>query len=119
MRILGAHFDKKKSNLYIYMPLMQSLSAYLLSSEVRHSSEEKHKIIQGVTNALIKISGSAESTLGIRAHGHLHPGNVFLDESGGIVIGDYGLESLKKMCRIFNGYSTLSNYSPPELWEKE
>ena len=33
-------------------------------------------------------------------------------------IGDYGMSSLKKFCKIFNGYDVLTPYSAPEVWGK-
>lgn len=34
-----------------------------------------------------------------------------------VTIGDYGMEGLKKLCRVFHEYSTLSTYSAPEVWQ--
>ena len=45
--------------------------------------------------------------------------NIFVNPSDmKIQIGDFGMTSLKKFCKLFNGYELLNNFSAPELWEK-
>ena len=34
------------------------------------------------------------------------------------MIADYGLNTLKKYCKIFSDYQNYNNYSSPEIWEK-
>jgi len=36
-----------------------------------------------------------------------------------VQIGDYGMHSLKKFCKLFHGYETLNNWSAPEVWESQ
>ena len=53
------------------------------------------------------------------AHGHLTSKNVFVNLSDmKIQIGDFGMTSLKKFCKLFNNYEMLNNCSAPEVWEK-
>jgi 5-methylthioribose kinase len=54
----------------------------------------------------------------ICAHGHLHSKNIFVNlRDMQVLIGDYGLYSLKKFMKIFEDYEMINNYSPPEVWE--
>ena len=34
-----------------------------------------------------------------------------------VQIGDFGLFTLKKFCKLFHGYDMLNNWSAPEIWE--
>ena len=52
------------------------------------------------------------------AHSHLSSENIFNNiEDLNVYIGDYGFQSLKKFCRLFQGYETLNVYSAPEIWD--
>ena len=54
------------------------------------------------------------------AHGHLTSRNIFVDlKTMKVLIGDYGMQTLKKFCKMFNGYSMLSNWSAPEIWSSQ
>lgn len=47
-------------------------------------------------------------------HGHLTPHNLFIEE-GKVLVGDIGLDSLKKYAGLFGGYKNKSAYTAPEL----
>ena len=54
------------------------------------------------------------------AHSHLTSKNIFVRMSDlHVQIGDYGMHSLKKFCKLFHGYETLNNWSAPEVWESQ
>lgn len=36
-----------------------------------------------------------------------------------VQIGDYGMQSLKKFCKLFHGYEMLNNWSAPEIFESQ
>lgn len=56
----------------------------------------------------------------ICAHGHLHSHNIFVNlRDMQVLIGDYGLYSLKKFCKIFQEYNMANNSSAPEVWETQ
>ena len=52
------------------------------------------------------------------AHGHLTSKNIFVNpNTWAVQIGDYGMYSLKKFCKVFHGYDMLTKWSAPEVWE--
>ena len=53
------------------------------------------------------------------AHSHLSSKNIFVNlRDMEVQIGDFGLFTLKKFCKLFNNYQMLNKWSAPEIWEK-
>ena len=120
----GIHFDSKNQILQIYFPQKVSLYTILHSGNYQPlKSIEKQILAQKIARGLftiLKQSARGQQQLGDFAHSHLTSKNIFVNVSDmDVQIGDYGLFTLKKFCKLFNGYSNmLSKWSAPEIWEK-
>lgn len=52
------------------------------------------------------------------AHGHISSKNIFVNlRDMEVQIGDFGLFTLKKFCKLFHNYQMVNKWSAPEVWE--
>ena len=126
--IVGIHFLEREQSLHVYLPERVSLFYLIHQSSQTLTSAHKHQISLKLTKSLLQIhflhhrqsqNHAGQSTV---AHAHLTSKNVFVDLSKKglkIQIGDYGMQTLKKFCKIFKQYSMLSKWSAPEIWSTQ
>lgn len=117
--ISGVHFNEKASILQIYMPQKISLFNILHSGNYQPlQSIEKLLIAKKVAKTLYQIHNLNMGDGMKFAHSHLSSKNIFVNiRDMEVQIGDFGLSTLKKFCKLFHDYSMLSHWSAPEVWE--
>ena len=100
----------KKPTVDIITPLASggSLFAAIHERKYKFSVNEKLKIAKDIAMSL-KITHEQG-----RIHGHLTSHNIFL-ENNSILLGDLGLEHLKKYVGLLEGYCNKSGWSSPEI----
>jgi serine/threonine protein kinase len=100
----------KKPNLDLVMPFVQkgSLFSALHQEKTRLSLGEKLEICKQIALSM-KLTHQQG-----RVHGHLSSHNVFLDTDS-VLVGDLGLEHLKKYVGLMGGYCNKSAWSSPEV----
>ncbi|TNV83600.1 hypothetical protein FGO68_gene15796 [Halteria grandinella] len=112
--LTGFYYKQKSQTLYIVAPQRVSLHTYLFEASQTLSPKEKSTLVLNLARCLSSIHSSQSPA----AHGHLTPHNILLNPIDlSICIGDYGLRSLKKYCKLFHGYRNRSEWSAPEVWQ--
>lgn len=108
LHFYGAVFQEPDIGL-IYPMAQNSLYKLLHEDKTIMSLKEKVKILKDIGRILCKLH---EKNL---FHGHLSSHNVLLFENKTPVIGDIGLDNLKKYASMVNDYTNKSVWSSPEI----
>ena len=115
----GAYFDPQSQILQIYMPQRVSLHTVLHSANYQPlSALDKQLIATNLAKALLLLNKLKPGE--VLAHSHITSKNVFVNLTDfSVEIGDFGLPSLKKYCKLFHNYINFSNWSAPEIWQAQ
>ena len=108
LHFYGAVFQEPDIGL-IYPMAQNSLYKLLHEDKTIMSLKEKVKILKDIGRILCKLHDKNIF------HGHLSSHNILLFENNTPVIGDIGLENLKKYAAMVNGYTNKSVWSSPEI----
>lgn len=115
----GIYFNEKTQVLHVYLPAKVSLFSILHEGTYqRLQSIEKLIIAKKVAKALYHIHRMNMGGDMKLAHGHISSKNIFVNlRDMEVQVGDFGLFTLKKFCKLFHNYQMVNQWSAPEVWE--